>query len=227
MSSNPLPEPALSEWNALWRDVVNLHGQWKLYIDLYGNQKHVSLMHDMLPDVFGLVQTALRHEITMAHGRLLDPPKSMGKDNISFSRFLQTVESHCPAALNEKLKKMLDEVQDHCSPILHWRNKRVAHNDYKTVFAIDQEKLPDIERAEIEKGLSMLGNLLNEIDLHFNQRTTPFEYVLMRDTGGDLMRYLQRALDADAEESIRRIGFDPRSHTWVGVPTAQGDHPSK
>jgi hypothetical protein len=209
-----MPADVVPEWNAIWREVLNLHGQWKLYIGLYGNPKHVGLMQETVPDVFGLIQTALRHEITMAHGRLLDPasPRVKGNmaPNMSLARLIETVKAHCPPDFQDRLAKMLEQVKTHCAPMLQWRNKRVGHSDLQTALSVDEVKLPDIEREEIERGLEMLGQLVNEIDLHFNDRTTTFEYPLMRGTGDDLMQLLQRALDADAEESIRKFGFDPR-----------------
>jgi hypothetical protein len=202
-----IPETVLNEWNDLWRKVLQLHGHWKLYIDLYGEEKHLKLMHDTLPDVFGLLQKALRHEIVMAHGRLLDPPRNRHQDNMSLSRLVASIRPHCPPAFHTQLEGMLKDAKTHCAKIIKWRDKQAAHNDFKISFGIDEEKLPDIEREEIEKGLRMLADLLNEIDLHFNDRTTPFEHVLMDGTGGDLMSYIQRALDADAENFKRKSGI--------------------
>jgi len=202
-----MPKEVATEWNAVWREVLNLHGQWTVYIELFGNEGHVTLMQETLPDVFGLIQTALRHEITMAHGRLLDPPKSMGKDNMSVARLLETVKPHCPADLNGRLGKMLEHVRTHCAPMLQWRNKRVGHSDRQVALNLEADPLPNIERAEIEAGLEMLGGLVNEIDLYFNDRITPFEFALMRGTPGDLMQFIRDALDAREREMEEKYGY--------------------
>src|SRR5262249_54285131 len=94
-----MPKELIPEFDAINQAVVQLHGQWKLYTSLRKSE-HLALMKDTVPGAFGLIMVALRNEITMAHGRLLDPPETrVGGEglvpNLSLPHLVKTVSAHC------------------------------------------------------------------------------------------------------------------------------------
>jgi hypothetical protein len=209
--SQQMPENVTSEFRAIRQAVLLLFAQWKLYSDL-SKPEHRELMRHTSPDAFGLIMIALRNEITMAHGRLFDPAQSrVGKerrDNLCLARLLELVRPHCPLRVNSSLEEKFREAKAHCRPMLAWRNKSVGHSDWKVALAPENDPLPTIGAEAITKGLQKIGELLNDIDMHFKNRTTPFEHVLMDGTGDDLMRYLKDALDARDRDVLEKHGVD-------------------
>jgi hypothetical protein len=209
-----LPGNVASEFRAIHQAVLLLFAQWKLYSDL-SKPEHRVLMRHTSPDAFSLIMFALRNEITMAHGRLFDPAKSqVGKerrDNLCLARLLELIRPHCQVGVSSILEVKLREAKAHCRPMLAWRNKSVGHSDWKAALAPENDPLPTIGPEAITKGLQKIGDLLNEIDMHFKKRTTPFEHVLMDGTGDDLMRYLKDALDARDSRSVRETRSRPES----------------
>src|SRR5260370_9830490 len=112
-----LPEDVVLEWNAIRSALCDLHCIWRLYSELYGNEKHRALIDETVPGVFWLIHKALRHELLMGLGRLLDlaetPIKKVVLPNLSFEYLLQIVDPHCPPAFNLKLRTMLDDTKAH------------------------------------------------------------------------------------------------------------------
>ncbi len=194
-----MPETVAVEWNAIWPAVCDLHAMWELYAGLYGNKGHARMMNDTLPGVFALIHRALRNEILMGVGRLLDPAESRIKEevfpNLSLARLLVIVRPHCPPDVNSRLGKMLKDAKTHCEQLLVWRHKRVGHADREAVFKI--KKLPNVEQKDIEKALKMLYDLLKEIHTHFNGQETVFHFP-------------RRVGDADALMSLIKDGVNAR-----------------
>src|SRR5262249_44348309 len=151
-----------------------------LYTSLRKSE-HLALMKDTVPGAFGLIMVALRNEITMAHGRLLDPPETrVGGEglvpNLSLPHLVKTVSAHCSPDIASCFDNKLQEAKAHCEPMLRWRKKLVGHSDLRTILDPGSGPLPGIDQDAIEEGMRMLAELVNEIGLYFNDRTTAFDH---------------------------------------------------
>jgi hypothetical protein len=203
-----MPDEVLIEWTSIWNSVANLHGMCQAFDSLFGSESHVKRMQTLLPELFAMIQEGLRAGIVMAHGRLLDPAEIGGKENISFYRLLDTLGGHCESAFVHGLRMQLDEAKAHCEPMLRWRNKRIGHSDRKTLLSPHTDKMPNIDREEIKKGLEMLASIVDAIDMYFDGGTTYFGDVLLRGNGSDLMALLEAGLDARDRERFGRFADD-------------------
>src|SRR5438128_2205216 len=92
-----MPEEVGREFGPIRQAVVQLNALWNLYTSLR-KPEHLALIHDTAPDAFGLIMVAVRNEITMAHGRLLDPAATrLGGElipNLSRHRLIETTAVH-------------------------------------------------------------------------------------------------------------------------------------
>ncbi|WP_020472339.1 AbiU2 domain-containing protein [Zavarzinella formosa] len=210
MSEEPIstmPPEAVNEFSAIWHDVRDLHAVWKTYIDLYGDDAHLQLMNDSLPDVFWVIQKALRSEITAAHGRLFDSSESKKKNrlpNLSLERLIEILQPHSGQENHEFWMRRLDEARQHCEPILHWRNKHIGHSDLATRMAT--ENLPRIDREQVAEGLRFISQIVNAINTKFNGRYTAFDLVQFRGRPTTLMVYVKTALDLQKARREGRAG---------------------
>ena len=68
--------------------------------------------------------------------------------------------------------------------------------------------LPGIDQAAIDEELRMLAGLLIDIDFQFNSRTTPYDHLIMKGTGDDLMHYIRLAVDAHEKSAKEKFGID-------------------
>src|SRR5262249_46644825 len=117
-----MPKELVPEFNAINWAIVQLQGQWMLY-RCFLKPEHLELMNKTARDAFRLIAVAVRNEITMAHGRLLDPPESYVKDeglvpNLSLTHLVKVISPRCPSEVASRLEDMLNDAKAHCKPML-------------------------------------------------------------------------------------------------------------
>jgi len=84
-----LPENIREVFMWLCQDVTSLQSKWSLYLKLFSNQEDTMLLSELALGFFQVIEESLRNDITMAICRLSDPPKSMGKDNLSLKTLVE------------------------------------------------------------------------------------------------------------------------------------------
>lgn len=75
-----------SLYYALWQEVVWLHVEWAEYVELYiygTKPSRIALLNEAAPSFFRLVQDGLFETAVLKIARLTDPPKSVGKPNLT------------------------------------------------------------------------------------------------------------------------------------------------
>ena len=73
--------------------LADLNGEWRLHKELFQVPEHYVLFADSAPIIWHILRDALIDSVFMSIARLLDPPASCGKDNLSFSRILLIIPS--------------------------------------------------------------------------------------------------------------------------------------
>lgn len=86
------------------------------------------LIDDTAPGFFAVVQVSMVESILMRVARLMDPPKSSGQSNGSFSRLLSD-DTH--RSLEPEWQEVLNEWKDdgRFGAVRRLRNKHLGHND--------------------------------------------------------------------------------------------------
>jgi hypothetical protein len=189
------PEAIRHLFADLWQDVAWLHRKWQTYSDLFGAPEKFGVLNDTGRAFFQTVEEALRMDMIMSFGRLLDPPKSMGKDNLSIGHLIKELRNHCDASLQESLQQRLDELKEHCKPITKWRNRRVAHNDLATAMEYHPERLPHIGPSYVDQALAGLSDLMNSVQRQFQDGESCFQPHITHGGAKDVIFYLEQALE--------------------------------
>lgn len=79
-------------YSALWQEVALIHNRWGQYVALYGTSpSRIALLNKAAPSFFRTVQDSLWESMLLHLARLSDPPKSVGKENLSVRRLTQAV----------------------------------------------------------------------------------------------------------------------------------------
>jgi AbiU2 len=86
-------------------------------------------------------------------------------------------------SLISKLENHLADYRDACEHIKNRRNKQLAHCDFDTALALENESLPGPPRQEIERALSPLREFMEAFEAYFTDTTT--EYTRFVGTGHD------------------------------------------
>lgn len=188
-----LPEDIREIFMWLCQDVASLQNKWGFYLGLFADQKNAALLSDLARASFQIIEETLRNDMTMSICRLSDPPRSMGKDNLSLPALAQQCDD--VDSVSELLKDFLDA----CKPVRQYRNKRVGHNDLNTTIKPRDNPLPGIGRSQIERILQLASAILNTI----YQRYVDGElYFTPLQVGGadDLIYWLKIAKEHRTEE---------------------------
>jgi AbiU2 len=189
------PAPVRHTFEDVWQAVALLHSTWKLYLDLFDTRETIQVLNATAPAAFQNIEVCVRTHMVMAFGRLIDPATQGKNENLSLERLAQVLKPHADLATSVRWEQQVTEIQSHCAPIGKWRDKRYAHTDRKTTLEYHANPLPGVSKADIDKALELLRNLLNDIQGHFANSETPFEHPLLNGTGADLLHFLRVALD--------------------------------
>ena len=195
-------------YSALWQQLSWLHKKWGHYVELFGTSpERIDLLNDTAPTFFRTVQDSLLEDVFLNIARLTDPPKSMGKENLSFKRLpaLLTI-----AALRDEVDAKLLTLATATEFARDWRNRKLAHGDLALALSRVTTPLAPASRAHVKDALEAMGNVLNAIALHFFGSTTMFEFAGEPSAGGggSLLHYLQAGKEAEQQRRDRlRLGL--------------------
>jgi hypothetical protein len=191
------PAPLRNIFEALWQEVANLHAQWELYIDLFGDPEKIPILNDTVPAVFQLIEENLRANLSVSIGRITDPPQTGRNDNLSLSRLVQSLSNHGDDSFVTGINYQLDAIMDGAKSMRTHRNKRFAHNDLATSINYHKNPLPGISQPQITELLRLIANLMNSIQMNFENGTTSYDRGIQRGNGKDLIFLLEQAVEYD------------------------------
>ena len=98
--------PELGElFYLLEQDIFQPYVQWNEYVDAFGtNENRINLFNRVAGGFARSVQDALWADVLLGLTRLTDPPKSVGKDNLTVRRIPGLLEDD----LRESVQKLVD-----------------------------------------------------------------------------------------------------------------------
>ncbi len=142
--------------------LARLNGDWRLHRELFQDWAYYDLFSQSSPLIWQILGDALVDSVLLSIARLLDPPTSAGKANLSIAHVLSQVP---PSAEIEKLASDHEELRSKSDAALrHWRNKRLSHNDLATLTR--PEPLPKITYDEISSlidGINAIGRTIGHV----------------------------------------------------------------
>jgi len=190
--------------DALWQELARLHAKWRIFKQLFGTStENVELLNRAAVSFAGVVQDSMVMDLFVSTGRLLDPPRSVGKENLSLPGLLAALHGDDLADLRARLEALIADAQSHYSNAKQHRNRRLAHSDLQTLLRASDAQLPAVSRREIESAINGVAACLNEVDASTGRGRTQFTEVIQPGDGDALLRVLKSGLDAQ-EEHIRR-----------------------
>ncbi len=203
-----LGEALGKQYTALHNEVAILHLYWKEYLELFGtSQKRIDRMNQAAPGFFRMLQTELFQTNLLHIARLTDPPKSMGKDNLTLLNLPDLVGDR---NLKNKLIGLLALAEKETSYCRDWRNRRFAHYDLELALgASTAAELKGVTKENVKAGLKSLADVLNAIELHYFNGGTAFDAVAAHNGAGTLLYVIGDGVkqQQEREELIQRGDF--------------------
>jgi hypothetical protein len=191
-------------FHAIYNEIAWLYIKWNQYVEIYGTKpSRIELINKAAPLFFRIVQDSLFEDIIIHIARLTDPPKSVGKPNLTIKRFPELIENEI---LKNNLSELINIALDKAEFCRDWRNRRIAHRDLNLALKEGANPLKPASRQKIREALEAFSALLNTISVHFMDSTIVFGKI--SDPGGalSLLYVIDDGLSAEKErrERIRK-----------------------
>ncbi len=115
------------EVEALQNFLTDLCMDLTIYMELFNEKDNIEELNKFSGIIFSKIEQAYLERICLKFATLMDPPKSYGKENLSFERFIQETKSEVLQGIYNDIELFYRD-----SGIKDWRNKVLAHADLLT-----------------------------------------------------------------------------------------------
>ncbi|MEQ7870326.1 hypothetical protein V6R97_06705 [Chromohalobacter salexigens] len=179
------------------QELNHIHYRWTLYRQMFGtNPSRIELINKTSSNIFAEFQWLVIDYMVMSLSKLTDRARMGGNDNLSYHYLIEKVRASGNKELADELQIELDELTVACEKFRELRNKRVAHNDLVVALDEDGSPLPGVSRADIEAALIHARNIMNKVELHFNDSQTLYEEIIppLTNDGRSVLIWLQKGL---------------------------------
>ena len=186
------------------QEVIRLHSDWKIFLELFGGKERVELLNETAPYYFVVTQAALVDSIILAACRLTDPAETRGgqDENLTIERLIDLVSDDLDdQPIASKLREQKHEIERRAEPLRNLRNKSLAHNDLAVVM--EEELLPNVSRSEIDELLNAFGKLMNTVSGYYSDPETLYGEAEHLDGTKSLLAYLQMGLESESPKTLR------------------------
>ena len=144
--------------------VTLLNFRWKLHKDLFQGSEKIALFSESGSRVWWGIDESVMDSVFMDISRLLDPPKSVGKSNLSISRMLDSIG---PNKYLKILGTNYEEAENLYKKMIQpWRNRKLSHNDLET--ALTMGTLPNVDYSKIDELVSKINEVARFVSLSIN-----------------------------------------------------------
>jgi hypothetical protein len=153
----------------LKQQLFQLFVQWNEYVDAFGtNEQRIQLLNKVAGGFARSVQDALWADVLLGLTRITDPPKSVGKDNLSVARIPNLLNGD----LKESVQQLVKTAADATEFARDWRNRHLAHRDLS--HAMDPSALPleEASRAHVREALEAIVAVMNKVEVAFENSST-------------------------------------------------------
>jgi hypothetical protein len=186
-------------YHALWNEVVWLNMKWQEFETLFAHSaERLELLNRVAPHYLWQQQITMWEDVLLALARITDPPRSVGKDNLT----IQGLDKVLPdPALAQEVRDLIATAVNSCGFARDWRNRRLAHNDLD--LKLDQAAVPltRANRRDVRDALDAIGRVLGRIHRFYDPKSEIVWIPLGVHGGADaLIAYLERAVQAEDQQ---------------------------
>lgn len=188
-------------YSALWQEVALIYQKWSQFVELFGTSpERVDLLNKAAPALFRTFQDSLWGDLLLHLARLTDPPRSVGKSNLSLQRLQETlIGSSVETGVKESTSKAVTAT----AFARDWRNRKLAHRDLDLALGQHVVPLAPASRIAVKEALSAVADVLNIVAGHYRVSTTMFDLSGADADAASLLYTLRNGLRYEEERRIR------------------------
>jgi hypothetical protein len=209
-------EPLGALYSALWQAVATIHFYWKQYVELFGAKpERIGLINRAAPAFFRMLQDELWENSLLHLARLTDPANSPGKQTPANLTIQALPALITDIKLKETLSKLVTEAVKQTDFCRDWRNRHIAHRDFKLALEQPTTPLAEGSRAQVKTALKAIADVLNALEGHHFQSETRFD--LGGQIGGavSLLYVLDNGLRAEEARQQRLEAGKPLKDDFI------------
>ena len=151
------------EFRLIQHELYTIIAKWRTFTELYGVEANVKLLNETAPLFFWFVQDTFVDDVVLCIVRLLDPPKSMGKENLTIAHLIDHIAKAGHATLHAEVLDLYSSIRTDGSRLITVRNKLLAHNDLVEKQTKSASLYSGVSRNFIEEIIQRLCALMNKI----------------------------------------------------------------
>ena len=206
-----VPHEIIDQFEAAKQQLITASAKWQLVEQLFAKSKTRSeFLKRTGSGFFALVKDSLVTDVMISLGRLLDRSNLKGNENLTLERLVTSVSELGNGELALKLDAHLVNARAAYDATRLYRNKRLAHNDLKTILEQDANPLRPATVGDVRKTLREGGEFLNLIDLHYRRSTTTFGFQMIEGDADSIVRLIRDGM-------LLREGNLNRKRTEAGL----------
>ena len=143
--------------------------QWNEYVDAFGtNEQCIELFNKVAGGFARSVQDALWADVLLGLTRITDPPKSVGKDNLSVARVPDLLDGDLQGSIAQQVKAASDST----AFARDWRNRYLAHRDLSHAMDPSASPLEPASRTHVNDALESIVTVMNNVESAYEDSTT-------------------------------------------------------
>jgi hypothetical protein len=195
----------------LWHDVTGLHLKWSEFRELFGTKpSRVRLMNEAAPRFFGRLEALLWQDILLHLSRLTDPSGTgRGQQNLTFRQLVPLV-TRLP--IRDAVHAALDKVESTTRFARDWRDRLLAHRDFKHAQDPTAKPLQPGGRADVETALKAVRELMQIPEDHFRDVKVSYESTTSAPGGAwEMLYHLESGLEAIRARKAERTAWKWKS----------------
>lgn len=179
-------------FHALRNELQWIYWKWCQYRILFGAKpSRVDYLNEAAPLFFYLVQDVFFEDTLLAISRLVGPPSSVGKPNLSVTRLPDKISN---TKLASEVNRLVEDAKASADFAKDWRNRHLAHRDLTLALKHPAMPLPAVNRKNVEDSLAAVATLLNHIESAFCHATTSYRNSPLHGDAEDLLYIIRDGL---------------------------------
>jgi len=202
-------------WEDLNQEMAWLHAKWIMYRQLFAaTERRIALLNASASVFFRVIHDTLLDDVVLTICKLTDDRGTGARRNAVLDELLHVETIRSRPEVLVTLTAQLTAVKNSTAPLRFVRNKRIAHRDFDTALASDED-LPGVSRTSVEDALRPMREAMNTAHSCFSHSELSYQ-VFMSADGNALVETLKRGLVFEQLEAQGTIAWDCLPHSEWG-----------
>lgn len=212
-----VPHEIIDQFEAAKQQLITASAKWQLVEQLFTKSKTRSeFLKRTGSGFFALVKDSLVTDVMISLGRLLDRSNLKVNENLTLERLVTLVSELGNRELALSLDVHLVNARAAYDAARLYRNKRLAHNDLKTILEQDANPLRPATVGDVRKTLREAGDFLNLIDFHYRKSTTTFGFQMIIGDADSIVQLIRDGMllrEGNLNRKRTEAGLEPVDST--------------